>query len=98
MTTYQEYDDQLYDLRGEIIDIERQIELYEHAPKTPEWPAQARAALKFKRLQEADLIRRRDLLAGFESIEKAFMESARVLLDPVLFQGLLDDAKERMTA
>lgn len=95
--TYQDYDNEIFDLQCEIVDIEKQIALYSDRPRTPEWPAQVAAALKLKQLQVADLTRRRDLLKGFETIEKSFMESARTLLDPGLFQRLLCDAKERMS-
>jgi hypothetical protein len=96
--TYEDIEDELFELRSDVIEIEKQLELYQDNPKHPQWLAKTRAALKIKRLQIADLERRRVLLQGFESIDKAFVQSARTLLDPELFQRVLNDAKERMTA
>jgi hypothetical protein len=94
--TYEEIADTIYELELDVIDLEKQLEMYAAQPKNPQWPAKARAALKIKRLQIADLHRRQDLMRNFARIEGAFVESARLLLTPDLFSSLMVDAKERM--
>ena len=92
----EQIENELFALRGDVIDIEKQMGLFAVNPVSPEWLPKAKAALRIKNLQIADLERRKGLLAGFETVGRAFTESARTLLDPALFQRIMDDAKERM--
>lgn len=95
--TREQIESELLALRGDVIDIEKQMELYALNPKNPEWLPKVKAALRIKLLQIGDLERRLDLLDGFDSIEHAFVDSARTLLDPELFQRVMEDAQERMS-
>lgn len=94
--TYEEISDTIYELELDVIDLEKQLEMYASQPRNPQWPAKARAALKIKRLQIADLQRRQDLMRNFARIDSAFVASARTLLTPDLFASLMADAKDRM--
>ena len=96
--TYEEICDAIYELHSDCIDLERQLEMYSNNPKSPDWPAKAKAALRIKMLQIQDLERRQKLLEGFSQIDTNFVASAKVLLTPEVFHNIMEDAKARLSA
>ena len=87
-----ELDASIFKLSSEIITIERDLELYSDRPKSREWLANAKAALKIKQLQLTDYKRRRELLLGNNTVESAFMRVARQQLKEDTFEGLWEEA------
>ncbi len=88
-------DAMILQLKIDLVNLENDMAHYENDPDgSPDWRLRAKKAAGIKRVQLQDLERRRNLHDNLAKVGQAFIEKARAILNPDVFQTIWMEAQK----